>query len=186
MKVALFILLIIIVLFLPIPFKIYITFENNELIVRLYNKKIFTLYTNLKKEPSHKTKKKGAKILNFFKNKKLSPKKLINKLKNSDFKPGLNFQGSLTFGVEDAAACAILYGISCNIPYILRGILSKFIKLKFFNLSIKPKFNTNTLFFNISSIFYLSLANIIYVLFLILSSFDILEGTLKKEEKIYG
>ena len=40
MKVALFILLIIIVLFLPIPFKIYITFENNELIVRLYNKNI--------------------------------------------------------------------------------------------------------------------------------------------------
>lgn len=185
MKIILFFLLITIVLFLPIPFKIYISFEDNELIVKLYNKKIFTFGENLKKSSSNKTKKKEPKI-KFYKNKKLSPKKLITKMKNSKFKPYLNFQGFLSFGLEDAALCAILYGISCNFTYILKVILSKFLNLKFFNMSIEPKFNTKTLFFNIRSIFYLSIANIIYILFLILNSFEIIEGTLKKEDKLHG
>ena len=43
MKVALFILLIYYSFIFTNPFKIYITFENNELIVRLYNKKKYSL-----------------------------------------------------------------------------------------------------------------------------------------------
>ncbi|MBU5454556.1 DUF2953 domain-containing protein [Caproiciproducens sp. MSJ-32] len=186
MKIVYIFILIIIFLFLPIPLKIYIAFENNELIIKLYNKKIYPLPSNAKKKPLVQSKKKRNRIIKFYKNKKLSPKKFLREMKNSRFKPSINFEGSLSFGLEDAALCAILYGIFCNIPYILKIILSKFLNLKLFNISIEPKFNTKTLFFNIRSIFYLSLANIIYILFLMLKSFEIIEGTLKKEEKIHG
>nr|WP_278245135.1 DUF2953 domain-containing protein [Clostridium sartagoforme] len=77
--------------------------------------------------------------------------------------------------MEDAAYCAILYGLMNNIPTLLRLILDKVFIVKDIKLGITPKFNTNIISFGITSIFYFNIANIIYILYLISKSFEIKE-----------
>lgn len=170
-----FLIIILLILFLPIPinFSIYYTKENYY--IKLYNFKILKskkkpVVDNNKteinqKEPKKTKKKKTSK--KFF-TKSLEPKKIISALDKNKFKPTLRMEGSISYSLNDAAKTAISYGvISAIMPFILR-IIQILFKSKKVKLPITPQFkNEFTVNFYIKSIIFLSTAQIIYMLFLI-------------------
>lgn len=179
MKFTIIILIILLLLFLPLPIKIKVEYINNNLALKLYKHTIFSsekgiknkhLRKAFKKEKSSKKNKKSSKP-----KKILSIKKLYRNITCNKFKPKIKISCSLTYGLEDAALCAILYGLICNFPNLLYFLLSSIFKVKNLSFDINPKFNTFILSFGISSIFYFNIANIIYMLYLVSKSREIKE-----------
>lgn len=197
MTLILILLFIFLLIVFPFPLKIEITLHKNIFILRLFKFRLFSSTNGIENklvrkfinksaeaiEPKTKikAKKKQTKRHTFIKKKKvtkkLSFKKLYTNISCSKFKPLLKIRGNLDFGVDDAAYCAIIYGFLNNIPPLLTFLLDKIFKVKGININISPKFNTNTLSLGITSIFYLNIANIIYILYLIHKSFEIKEVT---------
>jgi Protein of unknown function (DUF2953) len=195
MPLILFFIFLILLFVFPIPLKVEISFNNNVFNLKLFNSNIFSsnkgienkllkklVYRNkldFKKETTKKYKDKNSSKSWHIKKKKIvkkiSIKKLYNNISCNKFKPLLKIKGHLNFGIEDAAYCAILYGLMNNIPTLLRLILDKVFIVKDIKLGITPKFNTNIISFGITSIFYFNIANIIYILYLISKSFEITE-----------
>ncbi|MCR1949774.1 MULTISPECIES: DUF2953 domain-containing protein [unclassified Clostridium] len=197
MALILTLLIIILLLIFPIPMKIEISFKEGIFKLKLFNLNIFSSNNgvenkllkklinktniDLKKETTIEYKNKKAIKSSPLKRKKvmkkISIRKLYTNISCNKFKPFIKINGHLTFGIDDAAFCAILYGLLCNTPTLLRLILEKVFKVKDIKLNITPKFNVNTIYFGITSIFYFNVANIIYILFLIYKSFEIKEVT---------
>ena len=82
----------------------------------------------------------------------------------------MKINADLSYGIEDAALCAFLYGLICNLPNLIYILISIIFKVKEIKFDIKPKFNITLLTFGITSIFYFNVANIIYMLFLLIKS----------------
>lgn len=197
MALILTLLIIMLLLIFPIPMKIKISFNEGIFKLNIFNLNIFSSNngienkllkklinkTNIdfKKETTIKYKNKKAIKPSPLKRKKIikkiSIRKLYSNISCNKFKPLIKIDGDLTFGIDDAAYCAILYGLLCNTPTLLRLILEKAFKVKDIKLNIIPKFNTNTIYFGITSIFYFNVANIIYILYLMYKSFEIEEVT---------
>lgn len=197
MALILTLLIIMLLLIFPIPMKTKISFNEGIFKLKIFNLNIFSSNngienkllkklinkTNIdfKKETTIKYKNKKAIKPSPLKRKKIikkiSIRKLYSNISCNKFKPLIKIDGDLTFGIDDAAYCAILYGLLCNIPTLLRLILEKAFKVKDIKLNIIPKFNTNTIYFGITSIFYFNVANIIYILYLMYKSFEIEEVT---------
>lgn len=197
MALILTVLIIILLLIFPIPLKVGISLNEGIFKLKIFNLNIFSSNngienklikklvnkTNIdfKKETTIKYKDKKASKSSPLKRKKIikkiSIRKLYTNISNNKFRPLIKIDGHLTFGIEDAAYCAILYGLLCNIPTLLGLILEKFFQVKDIKINIIPKFNTNTISFGITSIFYFNVANIIYILYLIYKSFEIKEVT---------
>ncbi|WP_411167899.1 DUF2953 domain-containing protein [Clostridium sp. MB05] len=197
MALILILLIIILLLIIPIPLKFEFIFSENIFKFKLFNLNMFSSNKgienkffknfinkhNLKNKEKSKVNCKDKKTINSSSlkhkklNKRLSIKSLYNNISTNKFKPLMKINGTLEFGVEDSASCAIIYGLMCNIPTVLNLILDKPFKVKGVNLDIKPKFNTEILYFDINSIFYFNVANIIYILYLIYISFEIKEVT---------
>lgn len=172
-----FILIFIFLLFLPIPIKLDILYKEFIINLNIYNKSIITFdlrtlstYINKKKE-SKEIKKKIHFFQKYFRNKKISLKDLYINLNSNRFKPFINMKNNIDFGISDAATCAIIYGLLWNLSSIIRIPLNLIFNIKNISLAINPKFNTNYLLFSINSIFYISFANIIYIIFLLFKSF---------------
>lgn len=176
--------IIILIFFFPIPLKIRIEYYDKNLSFKVYKYTIYSSNNGIENELFKKIIKKKSKI-NKNKNiqekkinkKKISFKKLYKNLSSNKIKPKLKLTCNLNYGLEDAALCAMLYGVLCNIPNILYLILSIVFKVKFLNLDIKPNFEKFTFSIGISSIFYFNIANIIYILILLIKSMEIKEVT---------
>lgn len=174
---SLILLFCILLIIIPIPLKIEILYKDSILKVKIFKYEIFSsdigitnkyLYRFINKKNNNSN--NDIQIKNS--KKKISFKKLYKNLSYKKFRPYLKLNGFLNFGIDDAAFCAIIYGFLCNIPFILKFILSKFFSLKNFNFEITPKFNINTISFGITSIFYFNIANIIYIFYLIYISLE--------------
>jgi len=173
----LFLLILIFVIFLPIPIKLNILYKDFIINLKLYNKSIINFdlrntsaYIN-KKDESNKKHKKTSFFQKYLKNKEIEIKELLLNLNSNKFKPLINIKTNINFGLSDSAICAIIYGFLWNLTAMIRIPLDLIFNIKNISLSINPKFNTNYLLFNINSIFYISLANIIYIIFLLFKSF---------------
>ena len=179
MILSLILLFFILVIIIPIPLKIQILYKNNIFKVRIFKYELFSSDIGIKNKYLCKfiNKNKLNKNLNTSnskdsRKKKISFKKLYKNISYKKFRPILKLSGSLNFGIDDAAFCAIIYGLLCNLPFILRVFLSRFFSLKDINLEINPKFNINTISIGITSIFYFNIANIIYIFYLIYISLE--------------
>lgn len=172
-----FILIFIFILFIPIPIKFNIIYKEFIIYLKIYNKSIFNFdlrnissYINIKN--AYKENNKRIFFLKkYFKNKEINFKKLFKNLTSNKFKSFISVKTNIDFGISDAAICAIVYGFLWNLIMIIKVPLSLIFNTKDISLSINPRFNTNYLLFSINSIFYISLANIIYMIFLLLKSF---------------
>lgn len=172
-----FILILIFLLFLPLPIKLDILYKEFIVDLKIYNKPILSF--DLRNIPNHidsnneknKINSKISFIKRYLENKQLILKDLFLKLNSNKFKPFINMKTNIDFGISDAAICAIVYGLLWNLTTIIRIPLNLIFNIKDISLSINPKFNTNYLLFSINSIFYISLANIIYIIFLLFKSF---------------
>ena len=171
-----FLLILIFLIFIPIPIKLNILYKDLNINLKLYNKSIisFDFKPDSTNKKAKKKLKKANKKLSFFKkhleHKELMIQKFLKNLSSSRFKPLVNFKTDIDFGISDAATCAIVYGLLWNLYTLIRIPLELVFKIKNISLSINPRFNTNYLLFNINSIFYISLANIIYIMFLLFKS----------------
>lgn len=179
--------LIMLLIIFPIPIKIEVNFIDNIFFFKFFNKLIFTSKDGiqikfLKKIIEYKSNKKDKKYS--FKKEHPSKKKrkiafirLYKYLRNNKFKPLIKFKGYLDYGIEDAALCALLYGILNIVPGFLYYILSIVFEVNSLRLNITPEFNKKHLSFGITGIFYFNIANIIYILFLFYKSLEYKEVT---------
>jgi hypothetical protein len=180
MTLLLILLVILLIVIFPIPLKIEIKYSNEDFILKLFKHTIFSskngvknkyLKRFLKKKPIKINKNKDYKNHKKSRDKKkISFKKLYKNITSNKFKPLIKVKGFLTYGLDDAAYCALLYGLLSNLPGIFNFSLDKIFKVRGIIFDINPKFNTVTLSFGITSIFYFNLANIIYIFYLILKS----------------
>lgn len=181
MILILLLLFFILLLIIPIPLKIDIIYIDTVFKIKIFKYELFSsdigiknkyLYNFINKNKRNQKKNLNKENLKKNKKKKLSLKKLYKNLSYNKFKPFLKLNGFLNFGIDDAAFCAIIYGLLCNFPFILNIILSKVFSLKKLDIKIIPKFNINTISFGITSIFYFNIANIIYIFYLIYKSLE--------------
>lgn len=168
-----FLIIILLILLLPIPIKVSICYSKENYYIKLYKFTILKNHTenwveNNKKKINQKKVTKKKKNSNFFFTRSFDPKKILKALDRNKFKPTLRLEGSLSYSLNDAAKTAISYGaISATMPLILR-IITVLFKSKKFKFPITPQFKDDFIVnFDIKSIIFLSLAQIIYMLFLI-------------------
>lgn len=176
MKLFFILLVILLIIFLPIPIKINICYSGVNYYIKLYG---FTIISPQKtrntKRFFHKAestlKDKSNKLKNFYKKidfKSLEYKALISKLYTSKFKPFLKINLLLDYSLNDSARTAIFYGVLCQTPPLIYLILNIMFNIRKFNLKINPVFE-DKFFLKIetSSIFFLSFANIIYIIIIL-------------------
>ncbi|MBS5938996.1 DUF2953 domain-containing protein [Clostridium sp.] len=187
--------LIILLIIFPIPIKIEVKFIDNIFFFKFFNKLIYTskdgiqikfLKKIIENKSNRKDKKYSYKEEHPPKKKKVNLKKkkrkiaiirLYTYLRNNKFKPLIKVKGYLDYGIEDAALCALIYGILNIVPGFIYYILSIVFEVNSLRLNINPEFNKKLLSFGITGIFYFNIANIIYILFLFYKSLEYKEVT---------
>lgn len=149
-------LIILFLIFVPFPVKIFVSLKNNALSIFIYK---FRVYNSKKIKKTIKNKSDN-----------LNPdlfKKSINSLKSIKFKPILNFHMYLCYGFDEADKTAIFYGVLCNIYTIIQRFLQMIFNINKINFDTKLNFNKNIINLNINSIIFISFANIIYIAFVL-------------------
>jgi hypothetical protein len=177
MKLFFIFLVSLLIIFLPIPIKINIYYSGVNYYIKLYG---FTIISPKRTKKAKKLfpkaestlKNKSHRLKNFYKKidfKSLEYKALISKLYNSKFKPFLKIDLFFDYSLNDAARTAIFYGVLCQTPPLIYLLLNIPFNVRKFNLKINPIFE-DKFFLKIesSSIFFLSFANIIYIIIILL------------------
>lgn len=193
MAILLVFLVLLFILLVPIPIKLTIHISKNYFYIKFYKILLFSpeegvinkfikklSIKNSSKHPNGpNSKKENHKNQTHnpyskkLKNKKISIIKLYRNLTTNKFKPKFKLRGDVNFELEDAAITAITYGISSNLIPLLYFSFSKIFKVKDFSLQINPHFTGNNLLnFTITSIISFNIAQIIYILVLIIKSFE--------------
>lgn len=161
--------LIIFLLFIPMPLKIYILYKNNKLIIRFYK---FPLYpskhlknistTNAKAKEKSKLTVDLRKVFD-----KYTIKQIFYRFSKSKLKPSLKLDFNLDYGFEDAALTGLSYGLLNSFFAPLQNILSSLFKIKKLQLNAIPDFNGSKLNLEIKSIIYINIVQIINICFII-------------------
>ncbi|MGL4740683.1 MAG: hypothetical protein ACRC41_07740 [Sarcina sp.] len=176
--------LIVIVIILLVKFKIKITakINNNNIEIYIYKFKIFPK-KNKKFDKKNNIKKSMTTSLNYSRNKQKKKKNLnllkkfsikinsfINSLMKNKFKPTLFININGFYSIEDAAINAEAFGLINILLYSLVDFLNLFIKT-IPAFKITPLFeNKNNLDTNISCIIKINLAQIIFILMLLIKN----------------
>lgn len=169
-------LVILLILFIPIPIKINIYYSTVDYYVKLYN---FTIISKAKlrrkkdtsRKVEHKIKKK-RKFTSKLK-KEIDFKAALSDLakSNQKFKPPLKIKLSLEYSLNDAARTAIFYGLLFQVPPLVYILLKVPFNIRKFNYKIIPIFEDKFLLkIETSSIIFLSFANIIYMIIILLKN----------------
>lgn len=161
--------LIVLLLFIPIPLKIYVCYKNNKFIIKFYK---VTLYPSKHlKDMSKiysKAKEKNKLTTNFKKNfNKHTIQEIFHSLCKSKLKPRLKLDFNIDYGFEDAALTALSYGLLNSIFAPLQHILYSFFKVKKLQFNALPDFDGSKLNLEIKSIISISIAQIINMSFII-------------------
>lgn len=184
MKLFLSIIVIILVLsFLPIPFKIKVYFSNDEIYIKLYR---FTVLRKSFKNPNItnvKTETTEIKKTRVKKHNIISPLsikgnlKLISLIDKIKFKPKIYIDGFLNYSLNDAAITAISYGaINSSLPILIR-VINILFHIEKFNFPITPMFKDKLIYNSeINCIFTISIAKTIYITILIINNYIRIKG----------
>lgn len=157
--------IIIMIIFMPIPIKCNIHYSEDNYYIKLYGFINISPQKYIFKKKSYSD-KKNKDSSNFYK--KLNLQILMKNLYNlkSFLKPILRINASLNYSLNDAAKTAIFYGLFNAIPPLIYILLTIPFNIKKFILNINPVFEDKFLLkFEISSIIFLSFANIIIMIF---------------------
>lgn len=179
-----FLLILLVLLIVPIPIKFKATFKKGLYSISIYNIILFSNNDGIARRFLKKKDLNAKDNLNKGKDKvksknKINFRKLYSSLNNNKFKPKLKFNADIDYSLNDAANTALLYGLLCNLNPVLYKVFSVIFAIKHIKLNIVPKFKDMILLeFSINSIITLNLAQIIYMLFLVLMS-------LRKEKEVY-
>ncbi len=171
MKLFIIILVILIIFLIPVPIKFSIYYSTVDYYLKLYKLTIIS-----KKRIRHREKhsdksvtlmkRKSKFFLQLYKN--IDFRSLISYLYNSKFKPLLKIKFSLDYSLNDAARTALFYGLLCQVPSLIYAIINVPFKIYKFDFKVNPVFEDKFLLkFEISSIIFLSFANIIYIIIIL-------------------
>ncbi len=168
MKLFYIFLVALLIFFIPIPIKFSIYYSTINYYIKLYG---FNLISKNKKSAAYAKKFKNPPLVKnehrFFSKvtKKISFKNVIFTLHNLKYKPLIKINLSLEYSLDDAARTAIFYGIIYNTTSLTYVLLNYAFNIKKFNFKITPIFDDKFLLkIETSSIIFLSLANIIYII----------------------
>jgi len=176
MKLFFIFLVILLILFIPIPMKFNIYYSTIDYYVKLSGLTIISKKKSKYKEKhSHKIEssiKKEHKFFSSFYNniglKSIDFKSLISILYNLKFKPLLKIKFSLDYSLNDAAKTAIFYGVLYEMPPLIYFLINIPFKTYKFNFKINPIFEDKFLLkIETSSIIFISFANIIYIIIIL-------------------
>ncbi|WP_446899092.1 DUF2953 domain-containing protein [Clostridium sp. LBM24168] len=160
MLITFIVIFIIMALFLPVPLKIRVSYDNKKIYINFFNIDILNKFTSNQKKfklESNRSKKNLSYTI-----KKI--KSIIRYLLNSKSKFRINIKINIYYGLDDAADTAILYGVLHSLTPILFIFISKLFKIGKKNINITPYFNKNYFKIEITSIIYISFAKIIYII----------------------
>lgn len=171
MNLLFFVLLIILfLLFVPIPFKFDMHFSFDDYYIKFYGftivskNKIHNRRSKNSKEKISPPIKKNKKIKKNIEFRKENLKIFLSKLYHRRFKPTLYINSSLSYSLNDAFNTAIAFGALSNINTPVYILLNVIFKVKKFKFETKPIFKDKYfLDYDTSSIFFLSLAELIYI-----------------------
>ncbi len=175
MKYFLWILaIVILVLLFPIPIKITLIYANEIFTLKIYNKVIIpskSKKTEAKKKdkPSDYVKTPNEEKTSKLKLKDL--KEIIELFTNSKFKFTIRTKFRLDYSIEDAAINAIAYGFLYQLVAFISTILNLFFKVKNFTPTINIKYNENFIKFESTSIIFINISKIIYMVIVIFYHF---------------
>lgn len=171
MKYFLWILAIVtLVLLFPIPIKITLIYANEIFTLKIYNKVIIPPKTKKAKAKNENKWNDYVKTHNEEKISKLKFKDLkgiIELFINSKFKFTIRTKFRMDYSIEDAAINAITYGFLYQITAFISTILNLFFKVKNFTPTINIKYNENFFKFESTSIIFINIAKIIYMVIVI-------------------
>lgn len=171
MKYFLWILAIVtLVLLFPIPIKITLIYANEIFTLKIYNKVIIPSKTKKTKAKNKNKRSDYVKTDNEEKISKLKLKDLkgiIELFINSKFKFTIRTKFRMDYSIEDAAINAITYGFLYQITAFISTILNLFFKVKNFTPTINIKYNENFFKFESTSIIFINIAKIIYIVIVI-------------------
>lgn len=177
-----FLFIILLILFVPLPLKTSICYCVENYYIKLYKYEILSKNKSLREKGTVKKakKNKNKSTSSILRNKKLMFK-LICTISKNKFKPILKINGTVSYSLKSHEMTAISYGIiSAIIPFIYKSLGITF-KIKKFSLPISPIFKE--LFYlklQIEGIIFISFGQIIYMLFLILKT--IINERVKRHE----
>ena len=158
MNIIFLFIILLIILFLPLPIVFEASYDK-QFKVYLYKKFKIPLKNNSLKKTKIK-KKSNNKI-------KIDFKSILSSLQANKFKPLLNLSINMQYSLSDAALTAVSYGVIYGILESIYLELITIFNVKKKNYNISPLFNEHTsILFSIKGIIYLSIANIIYIIFL--------------------
>ena len=167
-----FLFIILLLFFVPLPLKTSIYYCVENYYIKLYKYEILSKSKSLRKKGNVKkvNKNKNKPHNSIFMNKNLMLK-LIYTISKNKFKPILKLNGTVSYALNNHEVTAISYGIiSAIIPFIYQALGVTF-KVKKFSLPVSPIFKE--LFYlklRIEGIIFISLGQIIYMIFLILKT----------------
>lgn len=153
-----YLLLLFLIIFIPFPIIFKINYLDNNLQVIIFNLKI-----------NKKSKKINKTDHNISDNKKLNLINYFHLLEDIKIKPYLIINGYFNYSLGNPSLTAISYGfLSSLMPFVYKYI-SKHFKLINFKLNLSPVFqDIINIKFKIKCILFVSLAQVIYMLFFIL------------------
>jgi len=160
--VIIFILLIIIC-FIPIPIKIKFIYEDKVAKLFIYkfniNLKSFSKKTKSKSTSKNIKKKRKIKFQNI--------KVILKKINSSNFKPRLKLKVKMDYGFSDAAITGLFYGFLNIMWPVVQELFNIIFKIKKFEYDFNPDFNNTKVKFQANSIIFISLVNVMYMVFII-------------------
>jgi hypothetical protein len=160
---------IMIILFIPIPFSIRLRYiDEPEVYVYSFKLNLRRIQNIIKKRKAKKTdcdeedKDKYSKLKYY--------KEIISNIGRLRFKPNLKLRLKSHYGLNDAAVTGISYGIISGALAACYEVLNKFFNIKEYDLSVRPEYNKLTFDCDIKCIIFINLAKIIYMVIIFLKS----------------
>jgi hypothetical protein len=174
MKWYIIILIIVVLLFLPIPIWLKLTYNDSIANLYIYKFKIDLNKLFKKTKEKAKTSPKARKLTKSLKKIELSLsdiKFIINRLNCIRFKPTLRINLNINYGLSDASITGIFYGVISTVNSLMHNICTIFFKVKKYSSEIKPEFQKLDFKAEITSIIFISIAKIIYILIILLKTY---------------
>lgn len=173
------VLVVLVLLFVPIPIVLRLGYMDGQLSVRLWGMKIKS-FSPGKRAESLKKKREGQKKCTHKSKAKFPFVPVIKRIIGSKFKPWLRISLHIEYGLSDAANTAITFGILHSFYPLLDALLSLFLRVKKFKVDTFPNFDEQLVRLDVRSMFFINFANIIYMMFLIIPTL-IREKTARSE-----
>lgn len=156
MKLFIFIMAALIILFFPVRIKLSVKFIDKDVSIKIFGKDL--LLDQKRKTNKKGNKKKRGDILQLE-----NINKILSKLSKGPLRPSIKLDMDINYGLEDAAVTGLLYGLFQSVFSLMYNVLNLYFKVKKFTPRANPTFNKNIFNLEIKSIITINLANIIYI-----------------------